>query len=978
MKYTLPTLLVLFVSVLYLQVTQAQELPKENLVHYVNPFIGTDAHGHTFPGATMPFGMMQLSPDTRLRGWDGCSGYHYSDEYIYGFSHTHLSGTGVSDYGDILLMPTTKPIFNNGENGEEGYRAHFSHDREEAHAGYYRVHLDTTDIEVELTTSYRSGIHKYQFASSQNQYIILDLEHRDLLTKHEINLVDDKTINGLRFSDAWAADQRLFYHIELSHPAAEFILSEIEDGSEFDSPTKLAIKLDNPRNEPVIVKVGISPVDIDGARQNMQAEIGEIAFAEAKKRAEEAWNTELRKITVKGVDEDAMLQLYTALYHAMIAPNIYRDVDGRYRGMDLEIHSTQEHEYYTVFSLWDTYRALHPLFTIIDQERTTDFIKTFLAKYEEGGIMPIWDLAACYTGCMIGYHAVPVIADAYIKGIRDYDADLALEAMMHSATRDNLGLESYKKYGFIPIEEEAESVSKTLEYAYDDWTIAQMAQAMGKMDIYEEYSTRAQYYKNQFDPETGFMRGRMENAWYAPFDPYEVNSNFTESNAWQYSFYVPQDITGLIELHGGKETFVKYLDKIFNADTETTGRVQSDLTGMIGQYAHGNEPSHQVAYMYNFVNQPWKTQEYVKQITSELYNSGPDGMPGNEDCGQLSAWYIFSTLGFYPVTPGSDQYIIGTPHYKEAHIHLENGATFTVKAENVSEENIYIQSAQLNGRDYPFSYLKHAAIMEGGELIFTMSDQPSDWATADAHIPESTISSPDIVPVPFIESGERTFIDRTEVTLNSVDAESHIYYSVGGGSFRKYEAAIKLDATAEISVFAKRGEDRSAIFTSEFIMRDKNITIEHVSEYAAHYSGSGVDALIDGATGSTDYRRGNWQGYHNQDFEVSLKLTESRYVDSMSIGFLQDQRSWIFLPEEVTILVSEDGEKYEKHASKSMAGVKRDGEKRIKRPVFSIGKEVKALKIKAKNVGPLPEWHLGYEDDGRTWIFVDEIELYER
>ncbi len=952
---------------------------KPDYFQYVNPFIGTDAHGHTFPGATLPFGMMQLSPDTRLRGWDGCSGYHYSDEYIYGFSHTHLSGTGVSDYGDILLMPTNKVVFNNGENGEEGYRAKFSHERESAHAGYYSVYLETTDIDVELTTSLRSGIHKYQFPSSENQYIILDLEHRDELLNHAINMVDDYTISGLRFSKAWATDQRVFFHFELSHPIEDFEFSEIrEDLFTAPTPTKVAIKLNNPDNEPVIIKIGISPVDIEGAKRNMLAEIGDLTFAEAKKAAEGAWNKELQKIRVEGASYSEMVELYTAMYHLMIAPNLYQDVDGRYRGMDMEVHRTTDFKYYTVFSLWDTYRATHPLFTIIDEERTTDFIKTFLAKYKEGGIMPIWDLSACYTGCMIGYHGVSVIADAYIKGIRDYDTELAMEAMRHSATRDYLGLESYKKYGFIAIEKESESVSKTLEYAYDDWAIAQMADAMGKADIYEKYIRRAQYYKNQFDPSVGFMRGRFMNRWFTPFDPYEVNNNFTEGNSWQYSYYVPQDISGLAKLHGGKQAFAKYIDGIFNADTEITGRKQVDITGMVGQYAHGNEPSQQIAYMYNYVNQPWKAQEYVKHITSTLYSDAPDGIAGNEDCGQLSAWYIFSTLGFYPVTPGSDMYIIGTPHYKRASLHLENGNTFTITAENVSDSHFYIASARLNGKDYRYSYLRHEDIMKGGELHFVMSDKPTDWATQDEHVPVSSIDEYLIVPVPYIESGELTFGEETEVVFNTVDAESIIYYSLDGDSFRKYESPILLSNSTEISVFAKRGDASSAVFTTNFSRRDANLTLELGVEYANQYSAGGDEALIDGLYGSVDHRTGTWQGYHYRDFVATLKMKESRYLDSLSLGFLQDQRSWIFFPTEVKIYISEDGESYKEFSELKMSGLERDDDNKVKRPVFAIGKEVKGVKIVAGNAGKLPSWHLGYEYDGKTWIFVDEITIYER
>ncbi|MFB1040254.1 MAG: GH92 family glycosyl hydrolase, partial [Polaribacter sp.] len=578
------------------EVSNAQKA--KNLISYVNPFIGTGGHGHTYPGATMPFGMLQLSPDTRLDGWDGCSGYHYSDNEIYGFSHTHLSGTGVSDYGDILLMPTNKQVFNNGADGKEGYKSKFSHTNEVAEPGFYKVHLEDTNIDVELTVSKRSGMHKYNFPTADNQFVILDLLHRDKVLAAKITKISDTEIVGYRFSEAWADDQRLFFSIKTSHPFTDVLQSPPKKG--MAAAQKIALNFINPNNETVFIKIGISAVDIEGAKKNLEAEIGNKTFEQVKKTAQEFWEQQLEKIVLEDTNEDNKTNFYTSLYHVSIAPNLYQDVDGRYRGMDLKIHETKDFDYYTVFSLWDTYRAAHPLYTIIEQKKTNDFINTFLAKYGEGGIMPIWDLAGNYTHCMIGYHAVPVIADAYLKGIRTYIVEKAFKAMKHSATRDTLGLDSYKNFGFIPVEKESESVSKTLEYAYDDWTIAQMAKDLGKEEDYKTYTERAQSYKNVFDPNTQFMRGRFRNTWFAPFDPYEVNFNYTEANSWQYSFYVPQDISGFTKLLGGKQQLENQLDKLFAAEDKTSGSHQVDITGLIGQYAHGNEPSHHMAYLYNF------------------------------------------------------------------------------------------------------------------------------------------------------------------------------------------------------------------------------------------------------------------------------------------------------------------------------------------------------------------------------------------
>jgi predicted alpha-1,2-mannosidase len=956
---------------LILSCQQSTKLQKDSqdkrLISLVNPFIGTGGHGHTFPGATLPFGMMQLSPDTRLDGWDGCSGYHYSDNEIYGFSHTHLSGTGVSDYGDILLMPTNKAILNNGSDGKEGYKSKFSHENEIATPGFYKVLLENTNIDVELTVSKRSGMQKYQFPTSENQVVILDLTHRDELIAHEISL-GEKEISGYRFSKAWATDQRLFYQIKFSHPIKELLKEDTIN------PKKMALEFINPKNDPIIVKIGISAVDIDGAKKNLEQEIGNKSFEEVQKIAEETWEKQLQKIVIEDANHHNKVNFYTAMYHAMIAPNVYQDVDGRYRGMDLGIHKTTDFEYYTVFSLWDTYRAAHPLYTIIEQKRTNDFIHTFLAKYDEGGIMPIWDLSANYTGCMIGYHAVPVIADAFLKGIKNYDTEKALQAMKHSAIQDKLGLESYKKFGFIPVEKESESVSKTLEYAYDDWTIAQMAKSLGKENDYKIFMERAQHYKNVFDPETKFMRGRFKNSWFSPFDPYEVNFNYTEANSWQYSFYVPQDITGFMNLLGGKQALENQLDNLFMAKNETSGRNQADITGLIGQYAHGNEPSHHMAYLYNFVNKPHKTQEKVRQILTELYQNSPDGISGNEDCGQMSAWYIFSSLGFYPVTPGSNQYIIGSPLFEKATINLENGKSFTIQAKNSSSENKYIKSVQLNGKNYEFSYINHQDIINGGNLVFEMTHQPTNWGTKDAFIPSTEIKEHQIVAAPFIEKGEIAFKNSTTISLKSVDKNADIYYSLGGG-FKKYSNPFSISEAISLRVYGQKATQKSATITTDFYKIDPNIKIELKSEYANQYNAGGNNALIDGILGTEDFRTGTWQGYFDTDLEAIVDLGKIKMIDNLQISFLKDQRSWIFLPKEMQIYTSIDGKKYAKHTTWQFPNPKNEEKVAIEKVAISKLGKARFVKIIAKKIGKLPEWHLGFQDDGRSWLFVDEIQI---
>jgi len=935
----------------------------------VNPFIGTGGHGHTYPGATMPFGMMQLSPDTRLEGWDGCSGYHYDDTYIYGFSHTHLSGTGILDYGDILLMPTTSVTFHNGADGKHGYRAPFSHDTEKASPGYYEVHLDSTDIDVALTVTQRAGMHKFAFAKAKNQHIILDIEHRDILLDGSINILSNTEISGHRFSESWAKEQRLFYYIKTSRPFKTTSNRE-------SAPTKMALEFDNPNNEPIYVSVGISAVDEAGAKKNLETEISSKSFKQLKQEARDTWESQLSKIVIEDTNTNNKTNFYSALYHTMLAPNIYQDVDGRYRGMDQKIHQTTDFDYYTVFSLWDTYRAAHPLYTIIEEERTNDFINTFLAKYDEGGILPMWDLSANYTGCMIGYHAVPVIADAYMKGIRDYDTDKAFEAMLHSATRDHLGLEAYKAFGYIPVEEESESVSKTLEYAYDDWTIAQMAKSKGDMATYNTFIQRAQYYKNTFDPSSKFMRGRVRNTWFSPFDPFEVNFNYTEANAWQYSFYAPQDITGLIQLMGGKDVLEVQLDELFTAKSQTSGRDQADITGLIGQYAHGNEPSHHMAYLYNFINKPHKTQERVREILTTLYTNEPDGISGNEDCGQMSAWYVLSSMGFYAVTPGSNTYIIGAPLFDKATIHLENGNTFTIQANNLSDENIYIASAKLNGELHPFSYLTHDAITKGGSLIFEMTNQPSTWGTDNAHIPSTEIKDALIVPVPFIAKGDIAFKKQTEIVLDIVDPETTIYYSTTGSDFQKYTTPITITEAITLHTYSEKEGQKSVTIKTNFYKIDENLSIQLDAEYANAYNAGGNDALIDGIRGTANFRTGTWQGYHDRDVIATVDLGSAQDITSIETNFLEDQGSWIFFPKEVQLLVSSDGKTFELYKSETIVPPSPTDNVSIKTVKGEEKRSgIRYVKLIAKTLGPVPTWHKGHPYEGRSWVFIDEIAI---
>ena len=701
-------------------------LAQKDLTKYVNPFIGTGGHGHTYPGAVVPHGMVQLSPDTRLEGWDGCSGYHYSDNYIYGFTHTHLSGTGCSDYGDILLMPMSgKPSPDN-----KVYGSKFSHANEKASPGYYEVKLDDDDIGVELTATERVGFHKYSFSSSGNANIILDLKHRDEVIESSIHILNDHTVTGLRRSKAWADDQYVYFVIEFSVPFTNSVIwindKPMMDGMTAEGKDLKAYFQFNKMDKPVIMaKVAISAVSMEGAQRNLKAELPGWDFEKVRTAAQIKWNAALGKIEVKSDNLQQLHTFYTALYHTMVVPNINMDVDGQYRGRDNKIHTANDFTNYSVFSLWDTYRGAHPLYTIIDRERTIDYIRSFLAQYQEGGRLPVWELSGCETDCMIGYHSVPVIVDAYMKGINNFDTRLALEAMKKSATWNHLGLPALIDHGFLQMDDEHESVSKTLEYAYDDWCIAQFAKRLGNQADYQTYIKRAQSYKNLLDMQTGFMRPRKNGNWLSPFDPREVNNNFTEANSWQYSFYTPQDIDGYLKMIGGRKKMEEKLDKLFAENSQTTGRDQSDITGLIGQYAHGNEPSHHIIYLYSFTGKAYKTQEKVHQVMNEMYHDTPDGLAGNEDCGQMSAWFVISALGFYAVDPVSAKYDIGTPLFDRVEVTVAPGRKLHIEARRESPTAIYIQSVTWNGTPIKGLRVDHADLAKGGNLIYHLGDNPA-------------------------------------------------------------------------------------------------------------------------------------------------------------------------------------------------------------------------------------------------------------
>ncbi len=705
-----------------------------DLTALVDPFIGTAAHGHVFPGATTPFGMVQLSPDNGTDGWDWCSGYHYSDSLIAGFSHTHLSGTGIGDLCDILFLPSMEQFNLSLPDGNASLaklnRTWFSHDAEQARPGYYAVAL-ASGVDVELTATPRCGIQRYTAATGGTMQVLVDLGFAINWDRPYDCMLswDGSLLTGRRISTGWAEKQFLYFASAFSRaPAAvEMLNAGQASGGTITEGRNVACLLtfEMNRGDELLIKTGISAVDVPGATANLTAEVPGWDFNGAAAAAGQAWNERLGTIRAAAADSSLLRVFYTALYHSMIAPNLYSDTDGRYRGTDGLVHPGSGFTNYTVFSLWDTYRAAHPLFTILVPEMVPDFINTMLTIKDQQGKLPVWSLEGNETNCMIGYHAVPVLADALHKRFAGFDYERALDAAVHSASLDFRGLDHYRKYGYIPSDLENESVSKTMEYAIDDWCIYQMATDLNKPLLADEYLRRSRSYRNLFDTTLLFVRGRMsDGSWRPGYDPlysHHTQSDFTEGNGWQYTWLAPHDVEGLISLFGGREIFLQRLDSLFRVSEEVKGEHSSpDISGLIGQYAHGNEPSHHVAYLFSMAGAPEKSEAMVRRIMSEMYTDATDGICGNEDCGQMSAWYVFSAMGFYPVNPADGRFILGSPALDRAEISLPGGKRFIVAAEGNSPARVNVESCWLNGARLDRNYITYEEIMAGGELKFVM------------------------------------------------------------------------------------------------------------------------------------------------------------------------------------------------------------------------------------------------------------------
>jgi predicted alpha-1,2-mannosidase len=976
-------------KILFLLLISNACFAQKDYTKLVNPFIGTGGHGHTYPGATSPFGFVQLSPDTRMADWDGSGGYHYSDSIIYGFSHTHLSGTGVPDYCDILLQPTT----GNYEWDNSKYASTFKHASEKAYAGFYAVQLDKYNINVKLTTTTHTGIHQYTYPiNTKTGNVIIDLKHRDEVLDSYLEIVDNYTIKGYRYSKSWATNQKLYFVARFNKAIQkkEIYVSDsttklLNEKSAIGKAIQAGFSFDVSNGEPLLVQVALSPVSMNGAMRNLVAEYPqtenkneELNFESALLKNADQWNKELSKIKIESFAENNIdTTFYTALYHTMIVPNIYQDADGQYRGTDDKIHMANEFTNYTVFSLWDTYRAYHPLMSIINKQKTSDWIKSFLQQFKNGGMLPVWELSGSETFCMIGYHSVPVIVDAYKKGIRNFNTNLALEAMLSYSKSNRFGLNEYIASGYISNNNEAESVSKTMEYAYDDWCIAEFARLIGKQEIAIEYYKRSKQYQNLFNPTTNFFQGKLHGAWYNPFYPEEINNFYTEGNAWHYSMAAPQDIGGLIKLYGGKEKFTTHLNNLFTTKSALSGREQADVTGLIGQYAHGNEPSHHMAYLFNYTNTPIQGAYYINKICKEFYTNKPDGLIGNEDCGQMSAWYIWSCLGMYPVNPASNELSIGAPQVKRAVIQLENGKQIEINVTKKDKQSFYPEKIFTNNIQQAIRQIFVSDLIEGAKIKFDLVKESNKIFKTNANM--NYADAYKFIAVPYIKNAKNKFEDSINISLNTI-GKSEIKYQISNTKesitsvYKTYSKPFTIKEKCFIHFYSTDGINKSKVVTQPFykLKNDKKIIV--LSPVNPMYTAGGNDALLDEIHGTANWRAGEWQSYYGNNFEAVVNFKDKRNITEIRLTFLQDIRSWIWIPRNVKIYGSTDNINFEFIETIENDIDKKDETIRVEvLPSLRIKKPYSYIKIVAENFKEIPAWHIGAGN--KAHIFISEVEI---
>lgn len=933
----------------------------KSLIALVDP-LNYSSQTQSFIGAAVPFGMLSLGPNTSLEGQE--LRYRNEDTYIYGFTHTDRTIAAHKNFSDLLIMPTTEVVYNNGSNGRKGYRSKFSHDQEKIEPGYYQVHLKDSDIHVELTASQRSGMHKYQFPSAKNQIIVLDLLYGSDLKDSRIKQVSRTEISGFRSSKL--TPQGIFYDIQFSHPLSVDLIASKQKLTN----KKAVFQIDNPKNEPVYIKIGISTVDETGAKKNLESEIGDLTFDQLKEKAQEIWENQLERIVIESNQEVYKKHFYTTLYHTLLSPQISQDVDGRYRGLDYKIHKTEDYQHFT--NLGNSLRqSTYPLFNIIQRKRTSDFINSFLYNYKSGRSFTSknFQKELEQSSPLIS----SVIADAYLKGIKGFDPKWAFEVLKLAAVKNRPEITTYNDLGYIPLEDDFDAVSRTLSYGYEDWAISVLAKGLDQDEDYKNYIKSAQNYKNLFDPETRFLKGRLHNFWAEPQHSRLTGSNHLKQ---EIAFNALQDISGLIALKGGKELMERQLDSLFkNIDS-----ISKDQITVNGAKSHPNQNQmaqrKKLAYLYNYINSPYKTQEIVRRILSDEFLKPSTERNSDFESTYNPTWNLFSTLGFYPLIPGTNYYLIGSPSVEKATLNLENGRTFTIKAHNFSEDNIYIDFVKLNGKRLHESYIYSRDILAGGVIEFYMTNLPSDWATKDEDAPSQKINDFKIVSVPFIAKGDLSFLNDTEIELKNADPEADIYYTLNDSTFTKYEHAFKIDKSSELKFYSQKEDLKSATVSTTFSKLNTAISVTLQSKTDSKFENAIPKILIDGLRGGKDYRSKAWLGFKNKAFIATLKISGDSIPSQININFLQDQSAQIFLPESVYCYVSEDNRNFKLLEKQTFDANKQSNQKKILNVSFeTAGRDIKFVKLIANPHSASKSNSSTKKTPTETWIYVDEITL---
>ena len=1004
MRYSVKIIGFVFILIL-LGCNQGSERP----IDFVDPMIGTDGTGHTFPGATTPFGMVQLSPSNDFKGWAWCSGYHYSDSILKGFAHNHISGAGLSGLGDILLMPTVgKPIVNSGseELPETGYRSRFSHENESASPGYYRVFLKDYNITVELTASSRVGFHRYIFSDSEEGNVIIDPTHGldESIIRTDLEFISASELRGCKYSAGDDGLNTVYFYAKFSEPSIKrgIAVNDVIDQNKSEASsenTKAFLSFNMDENESIEVKVAISHVSYEGAKKNYDAEAKGVDFDKALMRARNMWKEKLNKFQIKGLNKRDESVFYTSLYHSFISPNLISDVDGRYV-IDGE-QSQSDEPHYSNFSTWDTYRALHPLFCIVEHEHNKRFVNSLSSRHHKQNVgLPIWELLGYDNKCMIGYNAVAPMVEAVLKDIQGIDPEEVYEAVKSAANNTSVekssivygrnGMKKYKKLHYVPAEVNA-SVSKTTEQNYYDWAIARLAKKLGKTEDANLFKARSLGYRNLFRADKELLWPKYASRKWREMDStrwYDYEMNYVSGNAWGYSSYVPHDIEGLVDLIGGRDAFGKWLDKIFTDTTQLGGAPHVDISGFIGKYGHGDEPSHHMPYLYNHALQPWKGQVLVRKIMNDFYTDKPDGLVNNEDLGQMSAWYIFSALGFYPVNPAALVYEIGSPKVEEATINLENGKTFKVVAHNNNKQNVYIQSAILNGKRLEKTYITHSQIMNGGKLEFVMDKEPNkNWANYSAASSKSKVQLEDkskiaqVLPAPYDSNEKSVFHDKLKIRLSCKDRDPQIYYTLNGtdpnSGSKRYTEPFYLTKTTRLKAIAidekqNRGipMDRSYYKTIDLNGNDSDV---EVSLAAAPVSGHETGQnLVDGELETTYQGDKNWSVWNGNDMELLIDFGKKKIIESLTASYLDHTVLWIFPPKAIRVYTSTDGQDFNCIARKEEISSSPTFNPFIKRPSLKFSPvQTRFLKVEMENYGEIPKWHKGGGQSAR--LYVGEI-----